>query len=357
MQEKTNSDSHKEKLMKKKMIIILAVAIFLTGQMYAGVVKKTKSEVNFTKFGKFTSVQDIKISDVKKATDSDNNFKGKGIMGKLAGKVALKSGKTGEIIDLPGMLTYTLNHKKKEYRVNPIESYSDGNYESGEESGVEQDSQEPEETEGDIRIIRSEFKVDDTGEQKTINQFPSKRYDISWIVDWENVRTGQTGNNRLMTTVWTTPYAGDVKASYEQEMGFTREHMKKLGIDIDAVQQDILGTNWLALFTQMDGGGGTAGQDTLDFSKEMQKIDGYPVIIDGKYFSTKQGGEEEEDGEEEGGGVKKMLGGLAKKALKKNKKQDPNTPAFSYYTELLELRTGSVGDEAFQVPANYKKKG
>jgi hypothetical protein len=48
---------------------------------------------------------------------------------------------------------------------------------------------------------------------------------------------------------------------------------------------------------------------------------------------------------------------LAKKALKKNKKQDPNTPAFSYYTELLELSTDSFGEEAFQVPSNYKKKG
>ena len=339
------------------MIVILTVAITPTGQIYGGVVKKTKSEVNFTKFGKFTSIQDIKISDVKKAVDSDNRFKGKGIMGKLAGKVALKSGQTGEIIDLPGMLTYSLNHKKKEYRVNPIETYSDEDYDGGEESGVAQDSQELEEMESDIRITRSEFKVDDTGENKTINKFPSQRYNLSWIVEWENIKTGQTGNNRLLTTVWTTPLAGDVKAGYDQEMGFSREHMKKLGIDIDSIQQDILGANWLVLFTQMDNSGSSAQQDMSDFSKEMQKIDGYPVIIDGKYYATKQGGEEEEDGEEDGGGVKKMLGGFAKKALKKSKKQDPNEPAFSYYTELLEFRTDNVGEEAFQVPSNYKKKG
>ncbi|MGB2906595.1 MAG: hypothetical protein WBB73_05815 [Candidatus Aminicenantaceae bacterium] len=46
--------------------------------------------------------------------------------------------------------------------------------------------------------------------------------------------------------------------------------MKRLGFDIDAIQQDV-----------------------PDFTKEMQKIQGYPVIIDGKYYATKQGGEED----------------------------------------------------------------
>lgn len=343
--------------MKKTTIVLFAVALILTGQMFADVVKKTKSEVNFTKFGKFTSVQNIKISDVKKATDSDNTFKGKGIMGKLAGKFALKSGRTGEIIDLPEMLTYRLNHKKKEYRIETIQSYSEEAGEEGQGSDVEEEVEGTEEGESDIRIIRSEFKVDDTGEKKTINQFSSQRYEISWIVEWENVRTGETGNNRLLTTVWTTPFVGDVKDCHEQEISFTREHMKRLGFDIDAIQQDILGTNWLAIFSQMSDDGASTQQDVPDFTKEMQKIEGYPVIIDGKYYSAKQGGEEEEDGEEEGGGVKKMLGGFAKKVLKKSKKQDSNEPAFSYYTELLEFRTDNVGTEAFQVPTNYKKKG
>jgi hypothetical protein len=343
--------------MKKTTIVLFAVALILTGQMFADVVKKTNSEVNFTKFGKFSSIQTMQISAVKKATDSDNTFKGKGIMGKLAGKLALKSGQTGEIIDLPEMLTYNLNHKKKEYRVEPIQSYSEEAGKEGRGSDVAEDVEGTEESESDIRIIRSEFKVDETGEKKSVNNFPSQKYEISWIVDWENVRTGETGNNSLLTTVWTTPFTGDVKECYEQEISFTREHMKRLGFDIDSIQQDILGTNWLAIFTSMSDDGASTQQDVPDFTKEMQKIEGYPVIIDGKYYAAKQGGEEEEDGEEEGGGVKKMLGGFAKKALKNSKKQDSNEPAFSYYTELLEFRTDSVSTEAFQVPTNYKKKG
>ncbi len=37
----------------------------------------------------------------------------------------------------------------------------------------------------------------------------------------------------------------------------------------------------------------------------MKKIKGYPVVINGKYFATRQGQKEEE--EEKNGDVKKML--------------------------------------------------
>ena len=42
-------------------------------------------------------------------------------MGKLSGKFLLKSGETGEIIILPEMTIYRMDHKKKEYRAEPIE--------------------------------------------------------------------------------------------------------------------------------------------------------------------------------------------------------------------------------------------
>lgn len=40
--------------MKKKSILLI-VALMITTQVFAGVVKKTKSEVSFKDFGKFTS--------------------------------------------------------------------------------------------------------------------------------------------------------------------------------------------------------------------------------------------------------------------------------------------------------------
>ena len=340
--------------MKKKSFVLFSAVLIFAFQVFAGVVKKTKAEVDFAKFGKFTSVQMAKISGLKKVTDSESRFKGRGIMGRLAGKFALKSGKTGEIIDLPEMIIYKLNHKKKEYRVSPIEKI----FEEGEiEEPVSEEEYEEEPEESNIRIVRSEFKVEDTGESKTINQFPCRKYNIHWLVEWEDIKTGEKGTNRLSTIVWTTPLNGSIKKLREEEMNFTREHMKRVGLDLDTIQQEILGTKWLSIFTQMSSEGESPGQDVSQFAEEIKKLKGYPVVIDGKFYSTKQGGQEAEE-EEESGDVKKMFGRFAKKALKKkSKKSDATKPAFSYYIELMEFRPADIGPDAFQVPANYKKKG
>lgn len=338
----------------KKISILLIVALMISTQVFAGVVKKTKSEVSFKDFGKFTSEQSEKIAAEKKFTESKSKFKGKGIVGSLSGKFLLKSGETGEIIDLSSMTVTKMDHKKKEYAISPIEKLiSKGDT----EEGVSSDESETEdEGESGIKIIRSEFKVDATGESKKINNFPSEKYVITWVTEWENIETGQKGTDRLVTDVWTTPLSGSLQQAREEEVKFTKAYMKSMGIDADSLQQMILGTNWLAILGSMSEDGQQKRHKGPNFSDEMKKIEGYPVIIDGKYFAIREGGDEDEEEEEASGDVKKMLGGFAKKALKKGSK-DKNEPAFTYYTELKEFSPSKVSENAFRVPENYKEKG
>jgi hypothetical protein len=339
----------------KKLSILLIVALMITTQLFAGVVKKTKSEVSFKDFGKFTSEQSEKITAEKKLTNSKNNFKGKGIVGSLSGKFLLKSGEIGEIIDLMSMTVTKMDHKKKEYELFPVEKISSEGIPEENKQSNEMESEE--ESESKIKIISSEFKVDITGESKKINDFPSEKYVITWVTEWENVETGQKGTDRLITDVWTTPLSGSLQQAREDEVQFTKAYMKSMGLDADSLQQMILGTNWLALLGSMSEEGQQKRHKGPNFSDEMKKIEGYPVIIDGKYFAIREGGEEEEQEEEEASGdVKKMLGGFAKKAIKKGSK-DKNEPAFTYYTELKEFSPSTVSDDAFQVPDNYKEKG
>lgn len=336
----------------KKISILFVFLFFLGSQIFGGVVKKTKSEVTFKKFGTLTSVQVEKFSGDKKVTDSDNKFKGKGILGGLAAKALLKSGETGEIIDLPAMTIYRLDHKKKEYEAQPIKKIS--NTEKTEEVTPEKESKEEEASESDIKIIRSDFKVEETGESKVINQFPSKKFTVTWVTEWENLRTGQKGTDRLLTDVWTAPLTGAIEQARKEELNFSQEYMKRLGFDYDELQQSILGTNWIQLLSRIGEDGGGTRQEASQFSKEMKKITGYPVVVDGKYFAVREGGEEQE--QESGKDVKSLFGGLAKKALQK-KPKDNNEPSFSYYTELIEFSPADTGDAAFQVPVGYKKKG
>jgi len=343
----------------KKALCFVAVVLILSGSIFAGgVVKKTKSEVTFRGFGTFKSQQTEKISFEKKLTDSTNEFKGKGITGSLSGKFLLKSGQTGEIVDLTQMTIWDLDHKKKEYRIRSLtvpggtESATEGKAET-EETASEN---ETEATENEIRIIKSELKVDQTGESRTINAFPSEKFVVSWVTEWENTRTGEKGTDRLITDVWTTPLSGDVQKSQEVENQFSKEYMQRLGWNMDSTQQAILGTNWMAVLGSLGQGGSERNQDSSQFASELSKIKGYPVVIDGKYFAVREGEVKQEEKKDEGSGLKGKLGSFAKKAMIKDSKTDVNEPAFSYYTELVEFSPADVSDSEFTVPSNYKEK-
>ena len=337
----------------KKTVGILFIFMILTHSLSAGVVKKEKFVVNFGNFGTFTSLQSSRIDGMKKATDSESEFKGKSLLGKLAGKLALRSGSFGEIIDLPGKTIYSLDRIKQTYTSNPIQKYQ------AEERGEQTPQQEQAEEAGEsnIKIVKSEFKVNETGESKVINEFQCTQYTVSWITEWENTQTGEKGTTKLLTTVWTTPLSDDINLCRQEEANFAREYMKQIGLTTDELQQQILGTQWQTLFAQMDTSRQDPRQEASQFADEMDKIKGYPVVIDGKYFSTRQGGEQAQAEEETQRGARKMLGRLAKKVLQK-KKREPTSeePSFSYYVELMEIIPGNVEPSVFQVPSGYKKK-
>ena len=336
----------------KRAFILFSVLFLLAGQVFAGVVKKTSSRITFKGFGTFTSIQSEKISANVKRTDSENRFKGKGLLGSAAGKMLLKSGDIGEIINLEEMMIYQMNHKKKEYEVNPITKMTEA---IEEEEEVSEELPEEEMKIRDIKIIRSEFKVEETGETKDINQFPCEKYVITWITEWEDLSSGEKGIDRLSTTVWTTPYTDEIQSAQEEEMNFSQEYLKRLGIDMDEFQQEILGTNWLSVFRGLSQAERAPMEDASVYGKEMKKIKGYPVVIDGKYFASREGEKEEE--EEKPKSVKKMFGKFAKKAIKKKSKDVEEEPDFAYYIELIELSPAKVSETELKVPADYKKKG
>ena len=341
--------------MKKTMAGLIAL-IILAGALSAGVVKGTKSQITFKGFGTFTTSTNDKVTADRKLTEMNNSFKGKGLLGGLAAKTILRSGQFVQIFDLPALTLYQVDHKKKEYSATPIEKIKE---DKDAEKGT------PEETtpeKSQVKITKSEFKVEDTGESKTINQFNCKKYLVHWLVEWENTQTGEKGANNLESIVWTTPFSGDIKAAQDEEMAFSREYMKKIGMDSDKFQQDVLGTEWLALLGSMnpaDGGKSSLSPNASQVAKEMKKLQGYPVVIDGKYFvagtAKPEAAKEEESG---GGGISGALGKFASKALKKKPNpEEEKAPVLAFYTEVTGLSVSGIDDAAFQVPAGYKKKG
>jgi hypothetical protein len=356
--DRKDKDSAAEKRRKemKKTLISGMIVLVLAAPMLAGVVKKTKSDITFRGFGKFSLVQSEKLTSDLKWADIKSDFKGQGIAGGLAGKTVLRSGDTGEIIDLPQSTVSKLDNKKKEYTVGPIEKFKQ---EEGEEKTEAKKEEKP--AESHIKITKSEFKVEDTGEESTINNFPVRKYLVHWLTEWEDTETGDKGSSRLETLLWTTPLNDTLQKARQEEMKFYGTYMEKVGINVPKTEEDVLGMKWLAI---LDAFGKTKGQPDRDFSKaaqEMQKIKGYPIVVDGQYFATgqKAAGEEAEAGQEESKDVKGTIGGLLKKTMKKkpaDASANANEPALTYHTEVLEISTPDLGASDFQVPAGYKKK-
>jgi hypothetical protein len=342
----------------KKILIFGTIVLVLAAPMLAGVVKKTKSDVNFRGFGKFSLAQSEKLTGDQRWTDIESDFKGQGIAGGLAGKTILRPGDRGEIIDLPQSTVSKLDNKKREYTIGPIEKVKQ---ETAGEKGEAEKETEEKSGESNVKITKSEFKVEDTGEESTINNFPVRKYLVHWLTEWENTETGDKGSSRLETLVWTTPMNETFQKAQEEELKFYRAYMEKIGLNVEKTQQDILGTSWLSV---LDSFGKAKSQPGRDYSKaagEMQKIKGYPIVVDGKYFVTgqKTEGEAAEGGQEEAQDVKGRIGGLLKKTLKKKPADtaaSANEPSLSYYTEVLEISTPDLGAGDFQVPAGYKKK-
>ncbi len=336
----------------KKYVVLLIVCVLLSTSLFAGVVKKSKTNVTFGRFGTFSALFTDKIAVDKKRTESEIAFKGKGLGG-LVMKAFFKQGEIGEIVDLSAQTICNIDHKKKTYVLSELGKIA----QMGEEGGPSPYGQGGrEETESSIRTIRSEFSVDKTGETKTMNNFPCEKFTVTWIHEWENTATGQKGTDRLLTDVWTTPFTDQINQAQQEELEFSKKHMASLGFDTSEQQQDILGTTWMTMFGQMDQQGSSPQRNLTEFSEEMGKIEGYPVVIDGKYYSKKEGGEGAGGQEEERTNVRNMLGNLAKKALSKKSEASGDEPAFAYYTELLAFSPESINVEEFQPPAGYKQK-
>ena len=323
----------------KKLKLMIFITILFSMFLQSDVIKKSKSEVSFAKYGTFKTERTEIISPLTKRTDSNDNFKGKGFLSKLAAKVFFKSGEFSKIIDLKESRIATINHKKKKVVVKDIVKLTGDDGSESEEG----DTEESEERESDITITKNEFKVVVTGKKKVINGFPTIEYSVSWIVEWESNNDESKGSSKLISNVWATLVTGKIYSSQKIESLFFKNYMKKLGLDTDMKRDDVLGGSWLRIFTSLSRSSSTqSSEKAKKFRKEISKIKGYPVVIDGEYYSSVTGEKK-----------KKGLKGLLKK---KKKAGADEIPKFTFYTEVIELSIVKSDPGNYSYPEGYKIK-
>ena len=159
----------------------------------------------------------------------------------------------------------------------------------------------------------------------------------------------------MVTEVWTTALSGEMAQAHEEDTQFSQQYMSLLGLDVQSLQQAVLGTNWLQALSGLSGESPNTQGEGVPMAEELQKIEGYPVVIDGKYYALREGGEQDE-AQEESSGLGGALGRFAKKKISGGNKKDSDEPNLAFRTELLELKTGGIDAGAFEIPTGYKEK-
>ena len=349
----------------KHFFTVAAVVFLFSALSFSGVIRESKSTVSFKGFGKYVTKTTTEISGNKSLNDSKNSFKGKGFMGGMMARFILKPGHTADIILLDKKTITQVDHKEKTFRTMAIDAM-DWNH-PGTEDASESEEANREDEDSSIRIIKNEFKVTKTGESKKINGFPGKEYLIYWVLVWEDTESGDRGTDSLSSHVWTTKLTSGMKKAQQEESAFYLKYAKAAGFEMDMRSQEMLGTRWLGMFRGLNHSAGAEKDvDETAWAGEMQKIKGYPVLTNGRYFSFRQENKKEEVKEEERDespdftNPKSVFGSIMKSAFKKNKKHKKSKKAkvrkadFSFRTELLKLENTSVPASAFRVPEDYE---
>ncbi len=339
----------------------LLVGGFSLQMIFGGVIHESKTKVTFGDFGEYATHVTVWVQGLQQRKESVNEFKASGMMGEMIGRFMAKEKHKGEIIDLQGMKVYEIYHDRKQYREYPIEKISSEEMAYEQEYAPGDEEEEEESSESNVKIIRQVFKVVPTGKQKTINQFPCQEYQIFWVTEWENVETGEKGKDSLFTEVWATKAGSEAEKALQEEQQFQQKYLEKVGLEFSPDDQSILGLNWLQMFRQMNQQQSAIhNEKEAQFVKELQKIEGLPVLIEGQYFATRPG-QNKEMAQSEDSGIDLtnpggMFGGFLKKKLKakaQKKARKGKQANVIYRTELIKLQTIDVPQNKFQVPSGY----
>ncbi len=346
--------------MKKRLIVVLAAALFL---VYAGVpaaladvtVERFVKSSGIKGFGASESTDVDKFSGLRKRSVSSGKMTG--AIGSFFSKVA-GGMESDSITDIGKDAIWRLDHKKKTYTESKITLPK----EAREEPANRQE--EAKEEKSKVRVVKSEISVKETGESKKINGFDCVRYVITWLVETENTETKERSKNVMTTDLWNTPETKETKALQQEEMEFNRAYLKKLGIDISSEDSQKLG---LSVAAGLFGGDNKSMEKNLkELKEQMAKVKGFSIANSVKWESQSEGGAQPaaaqaEQSNKSGGtdlakGIGSFLGGLAKKTNTggENKGSSGGGVLFESYSEIKRIDAFSIPASEYEVPASYK---
>lgn len=331
--------------MKKTLVVLIALfAIqFSFGQV---TYKETVTSDGFMGMGAFKSTTKTKLVDYAKRTETNLKFTGK-FMRHFSPK-----GTEVSVVRLDKKLVWNwmLDAKKKTYTEQTFAEIKKIMEEGMEGANQPMPAEEGTDYESEYKWSKPTIKVENLKESKEISGFNCKHYLASITTIGTHKETGVKDTMLFVSDLWNSK---DVSKNMNLVYDFNKKYMKAIGIDVPE-------NAGMAMITGMY-------KDQMEvLEKEIQKIDGYPVVNDMKLTMTKNAIPKEEVKKEEKVTLKDIqndFGGLLGKKImkdaKKNKKKDEKPSVIKIMrikSEISEVNTDDIAATKFEVKKGYKLK-
>jgi hypothetical protein len=303
-------------------------------------------------------------ADVK--TKEQSNVKGEGLLGfflnrtkaakeGVVNSAAVKGNRkatlneaTGEIIDLSEEKVYTLDMKKKEYKVETFDQIRQRMREEAQKAREQQQKQEQQQQKGEAQKPQKEYEVDfdvkDTGQKKPLLGHDAHETIVTVTVR-EKGKTLEEGGGLVMTNaMWLAPRIPELKELAEFDMRYWKQLQEGTGIPTMSPEQM---AQIMAMFPLF-------GKAMDRMQKDGDKLNGTPLDTTMTVEAVKSKDQMTQQQQQSSGGG--GLGGmLAKKMMKKNDSSSPRSTVLTSRHQYLEI-SKSVDTADLAVPAGFKEK-
>lgn len=216
----------------KRILLFFLGLTFTSSLLYAAVTETVTTKVTFGSSNTLTNTGTTCYKGLIKSEVSESDFEGSGLKGKMIG-MFFPEGKNGTIHNLPEKQIYSIDYKDKSYTVSQIEKFFQESPTGMDMSAEEEDSAEAEDDEPNIRVIRSEFRVIDTGEKKKTAGFDTHEYQILSIFEAEDLNTGVITTDSLFVDLWNTDDTAIFDRASAEKAEFNRELFTLMGIEFE----------------------------------------------------------------------------------------------------------------------------
>ncbi|MGD8379258.1 MAG: hypothetical protein PVJ40_06540 [Gammaproteobacteria bacterium] len=203
--------------------------------------------------------------------------------------------------------------------------------------------------ESNIKVVKNEVTVKDTGKTRTINGFKTREYVITWDVETVNTDSGEKSRSLMTSDMWTSD-DGKLGTATKEEQAFNNAFMKKKQIALNSQLEKQFGFGVVSVL-------GVA--NSSQFSGALKKIKGFPVRTTVTWEGNSEGGANDSGNSGESPQQALQALGSLFGGHKDKKAADSSHPGmtkiFDSTTDLVKVETGKLSGDLFEVPAGYQK--